>query len=232
MKCINCGTKCDRLYRYYSKDIIQLEHCAECKELVDKYIEFDPVIICLDALLLKREAFQHVLSNNLTQAQWKLTSILLLFDAYTKLVHQRQSGDQSQRPLPKNVLYSAFEWDLYFNYFLAFSELLVCVVVILAAFMIARKVSPIPDNLSPREVARGILLSNFGKILVIPAVLWGYNEMYVWLTAIFVCASNVQALRVMCPSWPAIFCAVVVISSHMLASTTSSIIYLFHTSLK
>lgn len=45
------------------------------------------------------------------------------------------------------------------------------------------------------ELVRGILLSNFGKILVIPAVLWGYSEMYVWLTAIFVCASNVQAFR-------------------------------------
>lgn len=39
------------------------------------------------------------------------------------------------------------------------------------------------------------MLSNFGKVLVIPAVFWGYNEMYVWLTAIFVCASNVQAFR-------------------------------------
>ena len=45
------------------------------------------------------------------------------------------------------------------------------------------------------EIVRGILLSNFGKILVIPAVLWGYSEMYVLLTAMFVCASNVQAFR-------------------------------------
>jgi hypothetical protein len=55
----------------------------------------------------------------LFQAQWKLTAILLLFDAYTKLVHQRQNGDQRHRPLPDSVLYSALEWDLYFNYFLA-----------------------------------------------------------------------------------------------------------------
>jgi hypothetical protein len=48
----------------------------------------------------------------LFQAQWKLTAILLLFDAYTKLVHQRQNGDQRHRPLPDSVLYSALEWDL------------------------------------------------------------------------------------------------------------------------
>ncbi|XP_052106773.1 protein ARV1-like [Mytilus californianus] len=232
MKCINCGTKCNSLYRHYSRDIIQLEHCIHCKELVDKYIEFDPVIICLDALLLKREAFQHVLSNNSTQAQWKLTSILLLFDAYTKLVHQRQNGDHTNRPMPDSVLYSAFEWDLYFNYFSALIELLVCVVVILLAFVIASKIMPSSDKLRLYEIVRGILLSNFGKILVIPAVLWGYNEMYVWLTAIFVCASNVQAFRVLCPSWPAIFCAVVVISSHVIASLTGSIIYNLHSAIK
>ncbi|CAG2213678.1 ARV1 [Mytilus edulis] len=198
MKCINCGTKCNSLYRHYSKDIIQLEHCIHCKELVDKYIEFDPVIICLDALLLKREAFQHVLSNNSTQAQWKLTSILLLFDAYTKLVHQRQNGDQINRPMPDSVF----------------------------------KIRPSSDKLRLYEIVRGILLSNFGKILVIPAVLWGYNEMYVWLSAIFVCASNVQAFRVLCPSWPAIFCAVLVISSHVVASTTGRILYNVHSAIK
>ncbi|XP_076095792.1 uncharacterized protein LOC143066866 [Mytilus galloprovincialis] len=122
-------------------------------ELLYKYIKFDPVIICLDALLLKREAFQHVLSNNFTQVQ------------------------------------------LY-------------------------------------EIVSGILLSNFGKILVIPAVLWGYSEMYVWLSAIFVCASNVQAFRVLCPSWPAIFCAVVVISSHVVASKTGRTLYNVHSAIK
>lgn len=232
MKCINCGAKCDTLYRHYSKDIIQLEHCTECKDLVDKYIEFDPVIICLDALLLKREAFQHVLSNNSTQAQWKLTSVLLLFDAYTKLVHQRQNGDQRHRPLPDSVLYSALEWDLYFNYFLALLELLVCLIVILTVFVIANKFFRTTDNLRWYELVRGILLSNFGKILVIPAVLWGYSEMYVWLTAIFVCASNVQAFRVLCPSWPAMFCVVVVISSHVIASITANIVYHMHTTIK
>ncbi|XP_076100543.1 protein ARV1-like [Mytilus galloprovincialis] len=232
MKCINCGTKCNSLYRHYSKDIIQLEHCIHCKELVDKYIEFDPVIICLDALLLKREAFQHVLSNNSTQAQWKLTSILLLFDAYTKLVHQRQNGDQINRPMPDSVLYSAFEWDLYFNYFIAVIELVICICVILMVFAIASRIKPSLEKLGFNEIVRAILLSNFGKVLVIPAVFWGYNEMYVWLTAIFVCASNVQAFRVLCPSWPAIFSAVVVISSHVIASTTGSIIYNFHFAFK
>lgn len=62
--------------------------------------------------------FENIFST-FFQVQWKLTSILLLFDAYTKLGHQRQNGDQINRPMPDSVLYSAFEWDLYFNYFLA-----------------------------------------------------------------------------------------------------------------
>ena len=35
----------------------------ECNEVVDKYIEQDPVLTFLDALLLKIQAFRHILHN-------------------------------------------------------------------------------------------------------------------------------------------------------------------------
>ena len=34
-----------------------------CKQVVDKYVEFDPVIVLLDALLFKPQAFRHILFN-------------------------------------------------------------------------------------------------------------------------------------------------------------------------
>lgn len=35
----------------------------KCKQVVDKYVEFDPVIVLLDALLFKPQAYRHVLFN-------------------------------------------------------------------------------------------------------------------------------------------------------------------------
>lgn len=39
--------------------------CAQesCQKPVDKYIEYDPVIILIDAILCKTQAFRHILFN-------------------------------------------------------------------------------------------------------------------------------------------------------------------------
>jgi len=43
----------------------------------------------------------------------------------------------------------------------------------------------------------GLMLSNFGKMFVLPAILWGhqYSILYTWLCNIFTMAANVQAIR-------------------------------------
>ena len=50
---------------------------------------------------------------------------------------------------------------------------------------------------SNSDVIRAVLLSNFGKILVIPGILWTtfYSNIHVQLSQLFVCAANIQALR-------------------------------------
>ena len=40
---------------------------VQCRDIIDKYTEYDPVIISLDVLLLKREALRHVLYNSNVQ---------------------------------------------------------------------------------------------------------------------------------------------------------------------
>ncbi len=36
---------------------------SSCKKPVDKYIEYDPVIVLIDATLCKTQAFRHILFN-------------------------------------------------------------------------------------------------------------------------------------------------------------------------
>lgn len=47
------------------------------------------------------------------------------------------------------------------------------------------------------DVMRAVILSNFGKFLVILAVLWGTqnSDIYIHLIKTNICAANVQALR-------------------------------------
>lgn len=42
----------------------------ECRDIIDKYIEYDPVVISLDILLLNRKALRHVLFNSHIKVQY------------------------------------------------------------------------------------------------------------------------------------------------------------------
>lgn len=69
MICIECGyPNIDCLYSKYKSDYIKLSVCPECNKIADKYIEYDSVILFLDILLLKRQAYKH-LAYNLTEME-------------------------------------------------------------------------------------------------------------------------------------------------------------------
>ncbi|XP_021362558.1 protein ARV1-like isoform X2 [Mizuhopecten yessoensis] len=188
-----------------------------CQKVVDKYIESEPVIICLDFLLLKQQAFRHVLYNRKTQGHWKLVAILLLCDAFTKLLLGRPHSTESYLR-PDYMIYSALEWGLYINFSLALIELFITILIIIVCI---RTIST--EKCRPGELMRGVLLSNFGKILVIPAVLWGtnYSLIYVSLSRMFVCAANIQAIRVLSPGCHVSTCIMSVVLGHVVAMLSS-----------
>lgn len=69
MICIECGNfNIECLYDRYESDYIKLTICPRCEKVVDKYIEFDNVILFIDVLLLKRQAYRH-LAYNLTETE-------------------------------------------------------------------------------------------------------------------------------------------------------------------
>lgn len=80
--CINCSNKINELYKTYSSSVLKVIKCNECNELADKYIEFEPIIIAIDLVLLSRPAQRHVLYNSTFPIHWKLNLVPLLLDAF------------------------------------------------------------------------------------------------------------------------------------------------------
>uniref|UniRef100_A0A3P8VC80 Protein ARV n=1 Tax=Cynoglossus semilaevis TaxID=244447 RepID=A0A3P8VC80_CYNSE len=62
-RCVECNEQATELHRDYSNGILTITICGSCQKPVDKYIEYDPVIILIDALLCKTQAFRHILFN-------------------------------------------------------------------------------------------------------------------------------------------------------------------------
>lgn len=80
--CIHCGNQVRELYKKYSSSVIKMRNCEHCHEIADKYIEFEPIIIAIDLVLLSRPAYRHVLYNTSFTIHWKLNLVILLLDAY------------------------------------------------------------------------------------------------------------------------------------------------------
>ena len=102
--CVECGARTtSELYEGYGSPRrsdqqpdtrnIRLTRCAVCDNLLDRYLEYDTVLVVVDLILHKVEVYRHLLFNSRTFSPWarRLTSniaifffMMVLFDAHTK----------------------------------------------------------------------------------------------------------------------------------------------------
>ncbi|KAL3102014.1 hypothetical protein niasHS_003423 [Heterodera schachtii] len=70
------------LFTLYSADVIRITECVECSSYVDKYIEYDIVLVLIDLVLQYQQAYRHILFNSNSKAFIRLIFIFVLCDAY------------------------------------------------------------------------------------------------------------------------------------------------------
>ncbi|KAM9779042.1 protein ARV1 isoform 1-T1 [Syngnathus typhle] len=221
-RCIECNEKATELHRDYSNGILKITLCGSCQKPVDKYIEYDPVIILIDAVLCKIQAFRHILFNTSWDIHWKLCMFCLLCEAYLRwsLRHSSESSDD-----PADIIRYTKEWEFYGMVTLAalgattglnagiqlwriavtcpvHLELLAfcggVLFVLRAAAMSYSGRSYGGGDVDLHLLLRALLLSCYGKVLLVPAVIWEHDFLPLCLgfIKVFVLTSNMQAVRV------------------------------------
>uniref|UniRef100_H3DPA5 Protein ARV n=2 Tax=Tetraodon nigroviridis TaxID=99883 RepID=H3DPA5_TETNG len=189
-RCVECSDKSSELYRDYRNGILKITICESCKKPVDKYIEYDLVIILIDAILCKTQAFRHILFNTSLNIHWKLCVFCLLCEAYLRWSTLHGSEQNTD---PADLIRYTKEWEFYEIFGLATLELLAfCggLLLFLRAVLGAR--------VKTRPLLRALLLSCYGKVLLVPAVIWehDYSPLCLGFIKLFVLTSNSQAIRV------------------------------------
>ncbi|KAK6922330.1 Arv1 protein [Dillenia turbinata] len=86
-RCVHCGSQIKVLFIQYSPGNIRLMTCEHCKAVADEYIECEILIIFIDMILHKPDAYRHLLYNmvreetvNLKGLFWKSALFYLLLD--------------------------------------------------------------------------------------------------------------------------------------------------------
>ncbi|XP_057679422.1 protein ARV1 [Corythoichthys intestinalis] len=198
-RCIECNEKATELHRDYRNGILKITLCGSCQKPVDKYIEYDPVIILIDAILCKTQAFRHILFNTSLDIHWKLCMFCLLCEAYLRWSLQRGSEPTGD---PADIIRCTKEWEFYGLVTSAALELTAfcCgVLVCLRASMVASRLRGYEQGgVALHSLLRALLLSRYGKVLLVPAVIWKHDYLPLCLAFIklFVLTSNTQAVRV------------------------------------
>nr|XP_046154345.1 protein ARV1-like [Oncorhynchus gorbuscha] len=192
-RCVECNKDAHELHRDYSNGILKITICGSCQKPVDKYIEYDPVIILIDAILCKTQAFRHILFNTTLNIHWKLCVFCLLCEAYLRW-SQLQGSEQSNDPA--DIIRYTKEWDFYGMFGVAALELGAFSVGVLSFLWLVQWLLGFDFELS--LLLKALLLSSYGKVLLIPAVIWehDYSPLCFSLIKLFVLTSNSQAIRV------------------------------------
>ncbi|XP_073529480.1 protein ARV1 [Phyllobates terribilis] len=193
-RCIECNKESTELYRDYKHGVLKITICTSCQKPVDKYIEYDPVIILINAMLCKVQAYRHILFNTAINIHGKLCIFCLLCEAYTRW---RQLPGSSNHTDPEDIIRYAKEWDFYKQFGIAALEQAAFLLGIFIVLFLAR-LRTLKSHSEFAFLLKALLLSSYGKLLLIPAVIWehDYTPLCLRLITLFVLTSNAQAIRV------------------------------------
>ncbi|XP_044598632.1 protein ARV1 [Cotesia glomerata] len=176
--CINCGIEVEELYRRYSPSVLKVLKCGNCCNLADKYIEYDPVIVLVDLVLLEKPAYRHLLYNSNFQSYWKLMVVLLLGESFRawsifKNYQIDQDSDDHQN-YPQN---NKFDSERSFYILLAHTALS------LGAFVLAMIISTEirwlimgvrPQKYKISDLFHALIVGGCAKLLGLLGVIWQY----------------------------------------------------------
>ncbi|XP_017885740.1 protein ARV1 [Ceratina calcarata] len=175
-QCVNCGTQVEELYRQYSPNVLKLLKCETCGHLADMYIEYDPVIILVDLLLLEKRAYRHLLYNCDLKACWKLVIILWLVESFRNLYlcdnENNNEYIQSWRSLQRNL-------DAHCNLYLILFKTAIALAAFVAVVILLTKVKWYfyPTDRTKCDVnhlTKGLIIGGSGKLLGLLEIIWGH----------------------------------------------------------
>eukprot|EP00835_Amoeboradix_gromovi_P006624 NODE_818_length_3941_cov_0.458355.p2 type:complete len:211 gc:universal NODE_818_length_3941_cov_0.458355:3255-2623(-) len=85
-RCVFCCSNVDKLILEYSGYHV-LAHCRKCDNIADPYLEYDLVLLSLDLIIQKPQAYRHVLWLNFSYSFISRFFVLIfLFEVYINLL--------------------------------------------------------------------------------------------------------------------------------------------------
>jgi hypothetical protein len=145
-----------------------------CGLVADKYIEYDPVIVFVDLVLIEKPAYRHLLYNSNFKAYWKLGIILWLAES----IRAWSSCDINEMELIKSrtdLIYDTLQdrcnfYNLLIHTALAFVTFVSTVVATteLRWFLSGKR----PFKYNVKDLRHALIIGGCGKLLGLLGIVW------------------------------------------------------------
>lgn len=206
--CVECGRVANATYR--KSPTIRMNHCKHCNQLIDKYEEYDFVIIIIDLILHKSQVYRHLIFNRMETYDAgidpnlvKLAILVIFCDGYIKFSRVRAIPCLENGVLPTDIAASTPVMHVSSPLEFVDTDMLVCVG--LATFQLALYLVGIVGaahirfgagaHVKANYLVMCVLASSFGKALYLLMMVWDYPPSFGDMIEWFILSSNIVALR-------------------------------------
>lgn len=214
MICVECGQPVNDLHHQFRGAGIRLTRCEYCQRVADKYVEHEAVIIFLDLVLLKPQAYRHLLFNRTAYCErglrfrdLQLAFFVVLMEAYSKTQSSRHStpgwAELAPPALWKGYSPRLDAWNEFgLLVLISMLQLVMLSAVSLAvAYVIFSKKYPIVNY---NYLVIALILGNFGRCFTVLMMIWDYENPDVFLNMVemFALSSSFVSVSVWAGSGP------------------------------
>ncbi len=197
LRCVHCGAPVEDLFYRIGQDI-RLRQCS-CGKVADHHIEFEILLVFIEMQLLRPEVYRHVLFNRfspaiLSREAGRFLLLCLILDTYTRWSQFKSTDSKSGISHWLQDSEHA-DWAVLGVTLLETGTYLLSVSVVA---LLGSSTHSVFSKRSHLRVWEAILVSSFGKVYKLIAMVWGGSnggQAMVIALAIFVAASNIMAVE-------------------------------------
>ncbi|XP_023527859.1 protein arv1 homolog isoform X5 [Cucurbita pepo subsp. pepo] len=199
-RCVQCGFGTNQLFLLYSPGNMHLVKCDNCKSVADEYIECEIMIVLIDLILLKRQAYTHLLYNLIDtdclsrqDLAWKFGLSFLLLDAYRYMI-LRLSEKQSSMTFSSTIgICQKILMDICVG-----NIMFICALHILSRVFLRSSAGV--HKYRYKDFFFAIIISSYFKIFLVCMMIWEFPSPVIFIIDLFVLSSNVIAIKVITES--------------------------------